>query len=145
MKVLELYSGDKWGCFMLTDFGFEVTSIRIEIFDYSIFPRGSFDIVFININNHHLDENDDVNYMDMAFGLDIITYYDKYYWIINNNNKNIRDDIITWGLPYKDINIMRGGKLMKTRIYNSMYKWRPNDDRVYIQNKFILLELLQNT
>ena len=145
MKVLELYSGDKWGESTLTEFGFEVTSIRIELFDYSIFPRGSFDIVFININNNPIDENDDVNYMDMAFGLDVITYYDKYYWIINNNNKNIRDDIITWGLPYKDINIMRGGKLINTRIYNSMYKWRPNDDRVYIQNKFILLELLQNT
>jgi len=143
MKVLELYSGVKWGGLEFKDYGYEVVSIRIELFDYSIYPRGCFDIVFININNNTIGLWDNEDYNDMMFGLDVITYYDKYYWIINNTNNYIKDDIIVWGLPYKDVCIMRGGVLVKTRIYNSMYKWRPSGDRVYILSQYILLDILQ--
>ena len=86
MKVLELYSGVKWGGLEFKDYGYEVVSIRIELFDYSIYPRGCFDIVFINIDNNNIGLWDDEDYNDMMFGLDVITYYDKYYWIINNTN-----------------------------------------------------------
>ena len=90
MKVLELYSGVKWGKDVI-EFGFDVTSIRLELFDYSIYPRGSFDLIFININKTNLDNSDD-NVMDMEFGLDVITYYDKYNWIVVNTNPKVWDD-----------------------------------------------------
>ena len=141
MKVLELYNGVKWGKDFI-EFGFDVTSIRLELFDYSIYPRGSFDLIFININKTNLDSSDD-EVVDMEFGLDVITYYDKYNWIVVNTNPKVWDDIITWGLPYQDINVMRGGKLIKHRVFNSIHKWRPNPNKVYIKNTYIILELLQ--
>ena len=49
MKVLELYIGDKW-CGDLKGSGVEVISIRLELFDYSIYPKGVFDLIIININ-----------------------------------------------------------------------------------------------
>ena len=101
MKVLELYSGVMWGGSWFKDYGFEIVSIRLELFDYSIYPKDSFDIIFININSNSIGLWDDEDHEEMRFGLDVITYYDKYYWAINNTNNYIKDDIIVWGLPYR--------------------------------------------
>ena len=81
--------------------------------------------------------------MDMEFGLDIITYYNNYYWVVISTNKQVWDNIITWGLPYKDIELMKGGKLIQHRVYNSIHKWDPKGDEIYIKTIYILLELLQ--
>ena len=142
MKVLELYIGDKW-CGDLKGSGVEVISIRLELFDYSIYPKGVFDLVIININKNNIGNNYDEDVMDMEFGLDIITYYDKYYWVVISTNKRVWDNIITWGLPFKDINLMQGDKLYKHRVFNSIDKWDPKGDTIYIKTVFVLLALLQ--
>ena len=49
-----------------------------------------------------------------------------------------------WGLPYKDIDIMRGGKLKKVRIWTSIDKWKHKTSNIYIKQTYILLELLQH-
>ena len=50
MRVLELYSGNKWGENVFKEFGIKAISIRMDMFDYSLYPRDGFDMVFININ-----------------------------------------------------------------------------------------------
>ena len=58
-------------------------------------------LIFININKTNLDNSDD-DVMDMEFGLDVITYYDKDNWIVVSTNPKVWDDIITWGLLCQD-------------------------------------------
>ena len=35
---------------MFNEFGIKATSIRMEMFDFSLYPRDGFEMVFININ-----------------------------------------------------------------------------------------------
>ena len=76
--------------------------------------------------------------------MDIIEYYNPKFWLINDTDKGVKDDIIVWGLPYQDINTMRGGKLKQVRIWTNINKWRPNISNIYIKQTYILLELLQH-
>ena len=141
MKILELYIGSKWGEDLFKEYGYDGICCRLELFDYSIFPRDNFNIIFININNTSFVDTD-ISYLE--FGLDVIEYYNPKFWIINDTDKGVKDDIIVWGLPYKDIHTMRGGKLRKVRIWTSIDKWRPKISNIYIKQTYILLELLQH-
>ena len=87
MKVLELYSGSKWGESVFKEYGIKATSIRMEMFDYSLFPRDVFDMVFININGNSLGLYDDIDVGDMELGLDLIEYYNPKHRLILNGNK----------------------------------------------------------
>ena len=144
MKVLELYSGNKWGESVFKEYGIKATSVRIEMFDYSLFPRDVFDMVFININGNSLGLYDDIDVGDMELGLDLIEYYNAKHWLILNGNKKVMDDIMMWGLPYRDIKLMRGGKLQGKRVWTNVHKWNPGLDNIYIKETYILLELLNN-
>jgi hypothetical protein len=142
MRVLELYSGNKWGESVFKEYGIKATSIRMEMFDYSLFPRDVFDMVFININGNSLGLYDDIDVGDMELGLDLIEYYNPKHWLILNGNKKVMDDIMMWGLPYRDIKLMRGGKLKGKRVWTNIHKWDPGLDNIYIKETYILLELL---
>ena len=144
MKVLELYSGNEWGKSVFKEFGFEVISCRLDIFDYSIRPRDGFDIVFININGNHLGLYDDIDLGDLEFALDAVEYYEPKYWIINHTNKKVWDDIMVWGLPYQQIQLMRGGKLIPRRVWTNISKWEPKYNKIYFKETYILLELLEH-
>jgi hypothetical protein len=142
MKILELYIGSSWGIGLFKEYGYDGISCQLELFDYSIYPRDNFDIIFININNVLFSADTDSTYLE--FGMDIIEYYNPKFWIINDTDEGVKDDIIMWGLPYKDINTMRGGKLKQVRIWTNINKWRPNISNIYIKQTYILLELLQH-
>ena len=144
MKILELYIGGAWGIELFKEYGYDGISCELELFDYSIYPRDNFDIIFININWHNVLFSLDTDFSYLEFGLDIIEYYNPKFWIINDTDKGVKDDVIVWGLPYKDIYTMRGGKLNKVRIWTSIDKWRPEISNIYIKETYILLELLQN-
>ena len=141
MKVLELYSGSKWGDGVFKEFGFHSVSCRCDMFDYSLYPRDEFDIVFINIHGNHLGLYDDIDHGDMELGLDLIEYYEPKHWIINCTNKHVREDIMMWGLPYKDICLFMGGKCRDMRVWTNVDKWRPNVNKIYIKPTYILSEL----
>ena len=76
--------------------------------------------------------------------MDVIEYYNPKFWIINNTDERIKDDIIMWGLPYKDIETLRGGKLKNVRIWTNLHKWKYKKSIIYIKETYILLELLQH-
>ena len=42
MRVLEYYSGNTWGQDVFREFGINVTSVKAEEFDYSLYPRNGF-------------------------------------------------------------------------------------------------------
>ena len=132
MRVLEYYSGNTWGEDVFREFGINVTSVKAEEFDYSLYPRNGFDMVFLNINGNSLGFYDDVELGCMELGLDLIEYYNPKHWLIVNGNKKVMDDIMMWGLPYKDIQIMRGGKLKGKRVWTNINRWI-----IYILGKHI--------
>ena len=101
-----------------------------------------FDMVFLNINGNSLGFYDDVELGCMELGLDLIEYFNPKYWLIVNGNKKVMNDIMMWGLPYKDIKVMRGGKLKGKRVWTNIDKWDPGSDNIYIKETYILLELL---
>ena len=144
MKILELYIGSSWGMELFKEYGYDGISYQLELFDYSIYPRDNFDIIFININKNNLSFSADTDLTYLEFGLDVIEYYNPKFWIINDTDKGVKNDIIMWGLPYKDINTMRGGKLKEMRIWTNINKWRPKASNIYIKQTYILLELLQH-
>lgn len=144
MRVLELYSGYESLGYMIKELGFNVVSCSLETFDINQYPKelNIFDIVFVNINNKGLVFIDGVEDDCMLYGQELIEYYDPKYFIILDNNIGIEDDIIMWGLPFRVIKQFRAGKIMNTRVWNNIFKWRPRFSSVYILHKTILLELL---
>ena len=47
-----------------------------------------------------------------------------------------------WGLPFEVIKQFRGDRVVNTRVWNNMFRWRPRFSSVYILQKTILRELL---
>ena len=143
MRVLELYSGSRWGENVFKEFGIKAISIRMDMFDYSLYPRDGFDMVFININGNSLGFYDDIEFGDMELGLDLIEYYNPKHWLIINGNKQVMDDIMMWGLPYKNIRVLRGGKLSRKRFWSNIHSWGPGFSKIYIRESYILSELFK--
>ena len=144
MKVLELYSGYKSLGNAMTELAFCVVSFSLESFNVLDYPVESnkFDIVFVNIHNRGLSFVDGVENDCMIMGQEYIEYYNPKHFIILDNNIGIEDDIIMWGLPFQCIKQLREGKILNTRVWNNIFKWRPRFSSVYILHKTILLELL---
>ena len=144
MRVLELYSGYKSLGNAMRELGFSVVSFSLESFNVLDYPVEStrFDIVFVNINNRGLAFVDGVESDCMILGQEYIEYYNPKYFIILDNNIGIEDDIIMWGLPVKIIKQFRARKIINTRVWNNIFRWRPRFSSVYILQKTILLELL---
>ena len=144
MRVLELYSGYKSLGNTIRELGFSVVSYSLEGFDMLDYPVESnrFDIVFININNRGLVFVDGVESDSMLLGQDYIEYYNPKYFIILDNNIGIELDICMWGLPVQVIKQFRGDRVVNTRVWNNIFRWRPRFSSVYILQKTILRELL---
>jgi hypothetical protein len=143
MKILELYIGNPWGDGIFKEYNYDGISSKLELFDYSIYPKDSFDIIVININSHNVGFSADTDFSYLEFGMDIIEYYNPKFWLINDDEKGLKDDIIMWGLPYQDINTMRGGKLKQVRIWTNINRWKPKISNIYIKQTYILFEILQ--
>ena len=144
MKVLQLYCGYESLGSMIIELGFGIVSCGLETFDINQYPKKSniLNIVFVDINNKGLVFIDGVESDCMLYGQELIEYYDPTYHIILDNNIGIEDDIIMWGLPVKIIKQFRAGKIINTRVWNNIFKWRPRFSNVYILQKTILLEFL---
>ena len=143
MRVLELYSGYESLSSVFVECGFDVVSSSLESFDINSYPIefNCFDIVFININDSSLGFRAGLDDDCLMVGMDCIEYYNPKNWIILHNGANIQDDVIMWGLPFRVVKSLRGGKVIITRVWNNIFKWKPRN--TYILHKTILLELLQ--
>ena len=144
MRILELYISSSWVDDLFKEYGYEGVSCKLEQFDDSKYPQDAFDVIFININNHSMDFATENDFGYLEYGMNLIEYYNPKFRIINDTDKGVKNDIIMWGLPYKDIYIMRACKLKKVRIWTSIDKWRPDISNIYIKQTYILLELLQH-
>lgn len=144
MKVLELYNGCESLGSVFIELGFDVVSFSLESFNINSYPIESncFDIVFININDSSLDYGEGLDDDCLMVGMDCIEYFNLKFWIILHNGITIKEDLIMWGLPYRDIDFISAGQQIKTRVWNNIFKWRPRFSNVYILQKTILLELL---
>ena len=144
MRILELYSGGKSLQSFYTSLGFSVVSCCLDVFSVFDYPRDSykFDIVFIHITDGSLMYGECDNDEELCLGMDCIEYYDPKYWAILHNGLNVKDDIIWWGLPYRDVDLLRGGGISKVRVWNNIFRWCPKPTNTYISYKTILWELL---
>ena len=145
MKILELYSNLRTGdCLFKELLDFDIVSCSLFVFHVSMFPKTKFDIIYININNNTNDLwLDYVEEDGLLYGLDLLEYYVPKFWVIQHSSKYIQDDICMWGLPYKDVCVMRAGKLEGKRIWTNITRWEPELDKIYIKQNFIISELLQ--
>ncbi len=60
--------------------------------------------------------------------LDIIEYFEpKYFMIENPQSGLLKDQIIMWGIPFKDIDYCKYGMpyRKRTRIWNNVFRWVP--------------------
>ena len=140
MRVLELYSGYESLGDTIRELGFSVVSCCLEGFNILDYPveYNRFDIVFVNINNRGLVFVDGVESDSMLLGQDYIEYYNPKYFIILDNNIGIELDIIMWGLPFQVIKQLRGGRIINTRVWNNIFKWRPRFSSVYILHNYFI-------
>ena len=78
----------------------------------------------------------------MVYGLELLEYYNPKHWVILNNEVGIEDDVITWGIPHKNINFMRGGELIHIRVWNNIFSCEPKPNKIYITPKLLIIEIL---
>ena len=144
MKMLELYCGGESLQSFYTSLGFSVVSCCLDAFSVFDYPRDSykFDIVFIHITDDSLVREEYGEDEDLYLGMDCIEMYDPKYWVILHNGLKVKDDITFWGLPYRDVDLLRGGKISKLRVWNNIFRWCPRPTNIYISYKTILWELL---
>ena len=43
-----------------------------------------------------------------------------------------------WGLPYQVIKQLRGGHISNTRVWNTIFEWRPRFTSVYILHNYFI-------
>ena len=144
MRVLELYSGNKPLTNFFRSMGFECFSGDLQGFRVSDYPKSPnrLDLLFININYNGLgfSEGDDGD--DMVYGLELLEYYNPKNWIILNNTMGINEHISMWGIPFKDICFLRGGKILGIRVWSNIFNWNPKPNTIYINPKLLIFELI---
>ena len=137
MRILELYNGYESLQSVFVECGFDVVSSSLESFNINSYPIESncFDIVFININDNSLGFRAGLDDDCLMVGMDCVEYYNPKYWIILHNGFNIQDDVIMWGLPFRIVKRLRGGKQTVIRVLNNIFKWKHRN--TYILQKTI--------
>ena len=141
MKLLYLHDGKHEIDKIAFDVGFDVVSYHIDRFDCNLYPDDQFDILFACLTCKISEVLDTEN---IEYVLDDLLYYFKLkYWIVEFPDKRIHDDICVWGVPFFEIKQMICGRMKKMRIYNNVFKWKPEADYIYITHKQIVKEILE--
>ena len=141
MKLLYLHDGQHEIDKIAFEMGFDVVSFHINTFDYNLYPANHFDILWVCLScriSEYVDTEDIEYVVD-----DILYYYKLKYWIIEYPNRRVYDNICFWGVPFTKINQMFCGKMKKMRIFNNVFKWRPEEDYIYITHKQIVKEIFE--
>jgi hypothetical protein len=141
MKLLYLHDGVHEIDKIAFDMGFDVVSYHIEHFDYNLYPANHFDILYVCVSckiSEYLDIEDVEYVVD-----DILYYYKLKHWIFEYPDKRAYDNICFWGVPFVEVNFLNWGKMKKMRIYNNVFKWKPEEDYIYITHKQIVKEIFE--
>ena len=141
MKLLYLHDGQHEIEKIAFDMGFDVVSYHIEHFDYNLYPVNHFDVLWVNLSCR-ISEFVDTEYVEYVVD-DILYYYKLKHWIFEYPNRRVHNNICFWGVPFVDINFLNWGKMKKMSIFNNVFKWRPEEDYIYITHKQIVKEILE--
>jgi len=145
MKCLELFSGTGSVGSVAKELGYEVVSldrdmeadIKCDImdWDYTICPNKYFDVIWASppCTEYSIAKTTAPRDIESANKivqrtLDILEYFEAKYWIIENPQTGyLKDQIMMWGLPFKDIDYCKYGMpyRKRARLWNNIFNWNP--------------------
>jgi len=111
--------------------------IQIDImdWDYTVFPTGFFDVIWCSPPCTEYSRAKTTAPRDIEGAnavvqrtLDILEYFCPKYWILENPQTGLlKDQLMMWGLPFKDLDYCKYGMpyRKRTRIWNNVFRWEP--------------------
>ena len=111
--------------------------IQIDImdWDYTVFPTGFFDVIWCSppcteYSTAKTTAPRDIEGANAVVQrtLDILEYFCPKYWILENPQTGLlKDQLMMWGLPFKDLDYCKYGMpyRKRTRIWNNVFRWEP--------------------
>ena len=103
--------------------------------DYKVYPNKHFDVIWASppCTEYSIAKTTAPRDIEGANKivqrtLDILEYFEAKYWIIENLQAGyLTDQIIMWGLPFKDIDYCKYGLpyRKRTSIWNNVFSWEP--------------------
>ena len=145
MRLLELFSGTGSVGHVATDMGYEVTSVDRDMpatfncdimqWDYQTFPPKHFHVIWasppcteysraLTTRSRDIESANEI----VQRTLDIIEYLEpKYFMIENPQSGLLKDQLMMWGIPFKDVDYCKYGMpyRKRTRIWNNVFRWEP--------------------
>ena len=142
---LDLFSGSGSVGEVAKELGYTVISldrdmeaeIQIDImdWDYSDFPKGFFDVIWASPPCTEYSRAKTTAPRDIEGAneivqttLDILEYFEPKFWILENPQTGLlKDQLMMWGLPFKDVDYCKYGMpyRKRTRIWNNIFRWEP--------------------
>jgi len=142
---LDLFSGSGSVGDVAKELGYTVISldrdmeaeIQIDIMDWDCrdFPKGFFDVIWASPPCTEYSRAKTTAPRDIEGAneivqktLDILEYFEPKYWILENPQTGLlKDQLMMWGLPFKDIDYCKYGMpyRKRTRIWNNVFNWEP--------------------
>ena len=142
---LDLFSGSGSVGEVAKELGYNVISldrdmeadIQIDIMDWDCrdFPKGFFDVIWASPPCTEYSRAKTTAPRDIEGAneivqktLDILEYFEPKYWILENPQTGLlKDQLMMWGLPFKDIDYCKYGMpyRKRTRIWNNVFRWDP--------------------
>ena len=107
--------------------------IQIDImdWDYTVFPTGFFDVIWASppcteYSRAKTTAPGDIEGANAGVQrtLDILEYFCPKYWILENPQTGLlKDQLMMWGLPFKDLDYCKYGMpcRKRTRIWNNVF------------------------
>ena len=109
--------------------------IDIMAWDYTDFPRDFFDVLWASPPCTEYSRAKTTAPRDIEGAnaivqrtLDILEHFCPKYWILENPQTGLlKDQIMMWGIPFKDIDYCKYGMpyRKRTRIWNNVFRWEP--------------------
>ena len=144
-RLLELFSGTGSVGDVARELGYEVISldrdmkatIQCDILDWdpNVYPSGYFDVIWASppCTEYSRATTSGVRDIEGANkvvqkALDILEYYCPKNWMMENPQTGLlKDQLMMWGIPFKDIDYCRYGLpyRKRTRIWNNAFRWQP--------------------
>jgi C-5 cytosine-specific DNA methylase len=144
MRLLELFSGTGSVGTVAKELGFDVISldrdmpadIQTDIMDWvPLIPRKHFDVIWASPPCTEYSCAKTVGTRDIEGAnkvvdrtLQIIEYFEPKYFIIENPQTGLlKQQIIMYGLPFKDVDYCKYGLSYRkrTRLWNNVFNWKP--------------------
>jgi site-specific DNA-cytosine methylase len=139
-KILELFSGTKSVGKVAEELGFDVVSLDLRNadincdilhWDYTIFPPGTFDVIWASPPCTEYSRAKTVGVRNIEHAnqivlktLEIISYLNPTYWVIENPQTGLlKHQYFMNDLPYNDVDYCKYGMpyRKRTRLWNNIY------------------------